>query len=435
MLLLNPGGWSLRLRLRAVPGPGVVVWVGWLGWECWGLGRGLYRPAGASLHLLWADTQQQPCLPQRVSRPRGWPGCPWPRGDRAWRVMTPVIPQVSVCQRTHEAPALEELNLLCSQAGAQSWTSVTSKPKPVHSSFCLSWIRSEPLRAGPGVWATSVGRPRGGKPGQQEWEERDRDPVWAWPGASATASAESSHGRAEWPAGPPPIRLMRLSRSGQTEWHPRGLPCLTGPWALGLPPLLFRRAPWTPCPPCPAGLCPPSSCRENYTLSSDAVSLHRRNRLSLAPDKHTFLLHQEALLVSSVTCTCCGQKAVPGSVLGGGGMGAAWQEGCQVPGVSVGPRGSGPNLAASGRGGAATGWPWGPPARSPSGGTFLGPWPGQLGRAGADERYFGSRGEETKEALFAALLSAHSLSWEVCGHGRPPALTLPTELYFQPRPA
>ena len=187
MLLLNPGGWSLRLRLRAEPGPGLEEREGRLGWECWGLGRGLYRPAGASLHLLWADTQQQPCLPQRVSRPRGWPGCPWPRGDRAWRVMTPVIPQVSVCQRTHEAPAPEELNLLCSQAGAQSWTSVTSKPKPVHSSFCLSWIRSEPLRAGPGVWATSVGRPRGGKPGQQEWEERDRDPVWAWPGASAAA--------------------------------------------------------------------------------------------------------------------------------------------------------------------------------------------------------------------------------------------------------
>ena len=103
MLLLNSGGWSLRLRAES--GPGLEeregeAWVGRLG-----TGEGVvqaYRPGGASLHLLWADTQQHPCLPQRVSGPRGWPGRPWTRGDWAWRLMTPAILQVSVSQRTHE---------------------------------------------------------------------------------------------------------------------------------------------------------------------------------------------------------------------------------------------------------------------------------------------------------------------------------------------
>lgn len=243
-----------------------------------------------------------------------------------------------------------------------------------------------------------MGRPRGGKPGQQEREERDHDPDRAWPGASAAESAESSRGQAEWPAGPPPTRLTRLSRSGQAEWHPRGLPCLPAPWTLGLPLLLFGRAPWTPCPPCPTGLCPPGSCRENSMLLSDAVSLYRRNRCSLAQNKHTLLLHQEALLVSSVTCACCGQKAVPGSVLGGGGRGGSLagrapsaRHLCGARGVWAEPSslrlqwGSHwPALGAARQRCLAGG------ARSPSGGTFLGPWPGQLGRAGADERYFGS---------------------------------------------
>ena len=74
-----------------------------------------------------------------------------------------------------------------------------------------------------------------------------------------------------------PTRLTRFSRSGQTEWHP------WGPQALGHPPLLFRRALWTPPPPW-ASVHPAPA--ENYTLSSNTVSLHRRNRHSLAQNKH-----------------------------------------------------------------------------------------------------------------------------------------------------
>lgn len=70
MLLLNPGGWSLRLRLRAEPGPGLEeregeAWVGMLG-----TGEGVVQACRASPHLLWADTQQQPCLRPAGPSPR-----------------------------------------------------------------------------------------------------------------------------------------------------------------------------------------------------------------------------------------------------------------------------------------------------------------------------------------------------------------------------
>lgn len=106
--------------------------------------------------------------------------------------------------------------------------------------------------------------------------------------------------------------------------------------------------------------------------------------------------------MSSVTCACCGQKAVPGSVIGGGGRGGSLagrapsaRHLCGARGVWAEPSslrlqwGSHwPALGAARQRCLAGG------ARSPSGGTFLGPWPGQLGRAGADERFWELRGRD-----------------------------------------
>lgn len=68
-----------------------------------------------------------------------------------------------------------------------------------------------------------------------------------------------------------PTCLTRFSRSGQTEWHPRG------PRALGRPPLLFRRAPWTPPPPWASVYPAPA---ENYTLSSDSLIAPKEQALT-----------------------------------------------------------------------------------------------------------------------------------------------------------
>ena len=201
-----------------------------------------------------------------------------------------------------------------------------------------------------------------------------------------------------------PTRLTRFSRSGQTEWHS------WGPRALGRPPFLFRRALWTPPPPW-ASVHPAPA--ENYTLSSDTGSLHRRNRHSLAQNKHTFLLLllMEALLVSSVTRACCGQNVIPGSVLGGGGHGGSLagrapsaRRLCGAQGVWAEPQ---QPQAVVGQPLASPRWLWGLPVGGPCQVTFRWHCPGSA--AGPMSAVLGPRGGD-QEALFTAVLSVPTLS-------------------------
>lgn len=134
--------------------------------------------------------------------------------------------------------------------------------------------------------------------------------------ASASESAESSRSQARWQLG---LRhpTWPFPGQGRPNGIPGSLPCLPAPWALGLPLLLFRRAPWTPCPPCPMGLCPPVAPCRQPVYPVDAVSCHAEGQCSLARS-NTLLLHPGGSPGVSVTCVLWTEKAVPGSVIRAG---------------------------------------------------------------------------------------------------------------------
>lgn len=101
------GAWSLSLHAELGPGLGEreeEAWAGRLGTGGGG-GEGLYRPAGLEgLPRTFCGQTHSSILTSHSGSPGpgGGQARAWTRGDRVWRVMTPVIPQVSVSRHTHE---------------------------------------------------------------------------------------------------------------------------------------------------------------------------------------------------------------------------------------------------------------------------------------------------------------------------------------------